>query len=285
MRESALARQILAGATALPLSAWAGWLGAIDRQFSMAGLDDVLTTLLEQLWSHSADRPAVKIREAAAAYTDLLGDQLTPDLALTSIVITALAEPVEDDDTAADHRILLERAQLFLGSGLVDPVELARHECAALTDALELGGEKAGPDDPLLQYVTAVAAPCFTAFGHHGAVVLGKDESLAMIRAADDCVWLPEPEHTALVLGTRRAASTLLSPTAAQQGLPDAATMCDFYDSHQAAAHEPLTDWIVLSNPSAEDLLTATAPVLRSSSPSPAPALLQQIRERLTRLL
>ncbi|MFD7645644.1 hypothetical protein ACFV4P_33930 [Kitasatospora sp. NPDC059795] len=243
----------------------------------MAELTDALTDVLEKLWaSTAADRSADEVRDAAAAYTALVGDQLTPNLGLTPIVLDALQDPVNDDESAQAHWGLLDRAKTFLGSGLVDPIELARYECSVMTDVLQLGGDQAAADDPLLSYVATVAPGCLTAFGHRTGAVLSEEETAAMIQAVDDCMWMPEPEHTALRLETRRAGGDQLSRTTSLRGLPGADAMRDLFDTHGTAAGVALANWIALDEPSGSDLTTATAQALRATVPAPMPVLLSR---------
>ncbi|WP_406085854.1 P-loop NTPase fold protein [Kitasatospora purpeofusca] len=284
VRDGTTARRVLDGAARRLPGIWPLWLGAIDPHLPMAELNEPLTALLEQLWGYTAKRPADEIRGAADAYTALVGDQLTPGLALTPIVLEALRDTVDGDETAEAHQALLKRAEPFLGSGLVDPVELAGHECSVLTGVLQLGGDKAGADDALLQYVTTVAPSCFTAFGHRTGVVLGEDAATAMIQAVDDCGWIPDPQHTALTLATRRAADSHLSGATTLRGLPSADSMRAFFDAHGALADLALTDWIALDQPSGGDLTTASVQALRSTSPPPSSTLLAEVRRRLAGL-
>ncbi|MFG2825036.1 P-loop NTPase fold protein [Kitasatospora sp. NPDC048365] len=284
VRDLAVARRVLDGATRRTPDTWPLWLGAVHPRLPMAELNEALTRVLEKLWDCTADRSADEIRDAAAAYTALVGDQLTPDLSLTPIVLDALQDPVDDDESAQAHRVLLDRAKAFLGSGLVDPVELARYECSVVTDVLQRGDDQVTDDDALLYYAATVAPGCLTAFGHRTGVVLGEEDATAMIQAVDDCTWMPEPEHTALRLETRRAAGSHLCQSTTLRGLPSATSMRDFFDTHGAAADLALADWISLDEPSGSDLTTATAQALRATAPAPSSALTAEVRRRLASL-
>lgn len=282
--DPAVARRVLDGAARGTLVSWPRWLGALDSHLPMAELSEALTRVLVKLWDSTADRSADEIRDAAAAYTALVGDQLTSDLGLTPIVLDALQDTVDDDESAQAHQALLDRATAFLESGLVDPVELARYECSVVTGVLQLGGDQAAADDPLLYYAATVAPGCLTAFGQRTSGVLGEEDATAMIQAVDDCTWMPEPEHTALRLKIRRAAGDQLPRTTSLRGLPSADAMRDLFDTHGTAASVALADWIALDDPSGSDLTIATAQALRATAPAPSPVLLSEVRQRLAAL-
>lgn len=246
--QPALANAILKATVRRATESWPKWLETVEDRAIRPLHSGSISRLVETLWSRQSSSDGTS--DALDALRPLLAalpESRRPDL--TSSVVEELKPFVSSSEEASKRRQLLDCADLFASSGLVDSSFVAEAVISTLEDTLAEALSPVDRDDALYRYIMVNGAAALAA----QADSLSDSKLNGIVNEATVSPWLDDLGHIEIPLELAKHAGR---PSTVIDSLPTVETIANIIGETGDKAVNAATLWVDLMKPDPDHLAT-----------------------------
>lgn len=266
IQDGELIAATLLSAKPRPLSMWHVWLSSIDSSkvttANISAINNLISYLIASAMTDGDKRPSDQdITSAATAIVSLIEAYPEIEREAFSQRAVSLGEHAKDEITVAKRVRAIEVANLLIKSGLTTSRDVALQETEALIASLgeEVDFEEEG--HALCEYVMTYVPQVMHGWLLDGnlSFIISAEKKIRLIKAVNDCAWLPDPYKKILLLKTMCLTDTL--PAELGGLIPSVSELTKFKEEHEESFLEVLSYWLRLTNSGPDEVL----PIIKSA--------------------